>query len=326
MQDQDTGARNFQAVLTQLKLRHLRVIDALMEAKSVSGAAKILHITQPAVSKALREIEDILGAALFRRGPQGLSLTDYGRIVLMHGRQMQTQLQRMVEEIEAIRAGDSGVVTIGASMVSLPVLVPRALRILRERNLVRVVRIIHEPQEVLVEALLDGRLDFVVGRLTSVDERDRLKQEVLLNEPVALVVGADHPLAGRKELDFAELVEQDWVFPPPQSLSYGAISHLFSQNGFSRPRRHVESMSYLLTRVLLLENHMVAALPHSVVQRDMDLGLLTVLPIEIPQHPVTVGVTLHSGRPVSPQIELVLDCFREAARQHFAPYGGTRDN
>ena len=58
-----------------------------------------------------------------------------------------------------------------------------------------------------------GRLDFVVGRLTSVDERDRLKQEVLLNEPVALVVGADHPLAGRKELDFAELVEQDWVFP-----------------------------------------------------------------------------------------------------------------
>ena len=114
MQDQDTGARNFQAVLTQLKLRHLRVIDALMEAKSVSGAAKILHITQPAVSKALREIEDILGAALFRRGPQGLSLTDYGRIVLMHGRQMQTQLQRMVEEIEAIRAGDSGVVTIGA--------------------------------------------------------------------------------------------------------------------------------------------------------------------------------------------------------------------
>ncbi len=309
------SVHSFQTVLAQLKLRHLRVIDALVEAKSVSGAAALLHITQPAVSKTLREIEEILDAALFHRSPQGLSLTDYGRVVLVHSQQLQGQLRRLVEEIDAIRSGYSEVVTIGASMVSLPGLVPKALSILREHDLARVIRIINDPQEMLIEGLLAGKLDFVVGRLTSVDEHDRLRQEVLLNEPVALVVGADHTLAHYKQVNFAKLVVQDWVFPPPDSLSYGAISHLFSQNGFSRPQRYVESTSYLLTRVLLLENRVVAALPRSVIEGDVELGLLKVLPIEVPQHPVSVGLTLLNDRPMSPQIELVLNCFREAAHQ-----------
>jgi len=94
--------------MSRLKLRHLRLIDAVAEARSLSAAAAKLHVTQPAASKGLREIEDILGTPLFVRGAKGLTLTMFGRSLIAHSKTIQSEIRHVTEELEAIDGGNSG--------------------------------------------------------------------------------------------------------------------------------------------------------------------------------------------------------------------------
>jgi DNA-binding transcriptional LysR family regulator len=249
----------YRSVIARLKLRHLRLIEAIVEAKRVSAAAETLNISQPAVSKGLREVESILGVALFERGPAGLTLTHYGRAVLAHGQVIQSEIRHVTDEIEALSSGATGVVAIGALLVSQPSLVPKALALLRERDVTAVAHVIDGRQEELMAALRAGELDVLVGRLPPVEQRERLVQEVLLYEPIVVVSGSRNPLAERRSVGYHELAQADWIFPSPESTVYNQIMQLFTQHGVSRPRSYVQSVSFLMMRTLMVENDMLAA-------------------------------------------------------------------
>jgi DNA-binding transcriptional LysR family regulator len=304
----------YRSVIARLKLRHLRLIEAIVEAKGVSAAAESLHISQPAVSKGLREVEDILGVSLFERGPSGLTLTHYGRAVLAHGQVIQSEIRHVTDEIEALSSGVTGVVAIGALLVSQPSLLPRALALLRERDVAAVARVVDGRQEELMAALRAGELDVLVGRLPAVEQSERLVQEVLLYEPMVVVSGSRNPLAAQRRVGYRELAQADWIFPSPESTVYSQIMQLFTQHGLSRPRSYVQSVSFLMTRTLMVDNGMLAALPRSVVARDVESGLLRVLPVRFPHEPLAVGITRQGGRRLSALAAVTIQCLREAAK------------
>jgi len=309
-----TGLDRYRSVIARLKLRHLRLIEAIVEAKGVSAAAESLHISQPAVSKGLREVESILGVSLFERGPSGLTLTHYGRAVLAHGQAIQSEIRHVTDEIEALSAGVTGTVAIGALLVSQPRLLPSALALLRERDIAAVARVVDGRQEELMAALRAGELDLLVGRLPTVEQNDRLVQEVLLYEPMVVVSGSRNPLAARRSISYRELAQADWIFPSPESTVYSQIMQLFTQHGLSRPRSTVQSVSFLMMRTLMVENGMLAALPRSVVARDVESGVLRVLPVRLPHEPLAVGITRQAGRKLSALAALTIQCLREAAK------------
>jgi len=302
-----------QDVMARLKLRHLHLLQAVAEQRSVSGAATKLNVSQPAVSKSLREAETILGARLFDRTQDGLALTRSGRAVLAHGTVIQSELRLLSTELDVVASGLDGAVTVGAQLVSLPSLIPAAWRLLHDRNLDAVVRILDGTQQSLTAALQGGQADLVVGRLMERAPRDKLVQEVLFYEPIVIVAGAGHPLAGRREVRQVDLARAQWILPPAGSTALGPILALFTEHGMERPRCNIETVSYLTVRSLLMGNDMVAALPRSVVQQDVCSGHLVVLPVPVLQQHLAVGVTRRADAQLSPLAEVFIQCLREAA-------------
>jgi len=308
-----TDSPRHRRIMSRLKLRHLRLIDAIVEARSLSAAAARLNITQPAASKGLREIEDILGVPLFVRGARGLTLTRLGRSLLAHSQTIQSEIRHITEEIEAAEAGSSGSVTVGSMLVSLPLLLPAALRLLRERGVGVPVRVVEAARDVLLQDLRSGALDLMVGRLTPVDSRERLAQEVLLHEPIVVVAGNRHPLTRRAAVGYADLAQARWILPPPDSVVHGPVLQLFAQHGLSHPDAVVETTSFLMVQALLMEHDVVAALPLSVARRGLDSGDLAMLPVRFPHEPLAVGVITVSDRKLSPAAAQLMFCLREAA-------------
>ncbi len=309
------GIDRYRQIMDRLKLRHLRLIDAIADARSLSAAASRLNITQPAASKGLREIEEILGRPLFTRGARGLTPTVFGRSLLAHSKTIQSEVRHITEEIEAVDAGSTGVVTVGSMLVTLPILLPAAVRLLHERDVHVPVRVIEGAQDALTGELRSGVIDLMVGRLTPIDKRERLDQEVLFQEPIVVVAGARHPFVGRPQLDHRDLAQARWILPPPGSVVYGPVLQLFAQHGLSSPRAYAETTSYLMARSMMIDQAAVAALPLSVVQRDLNGGELVVLPVRFPHQPLSVGIITVSDRPLSPAAAQFVFCLREAAKQ-----------
>lgn len=308
--------------MDRLKLRHLRLIDAIADARSLSEAASRLNVTQPAASKGLREIEDILGMPLFARGPRGLTLTMFGRSLLAHSRTIQSEVRHIAEEIEAINKGSFGAVLVGSMLVGLPILLPAAVRLLRERHIDVPVRITEGTQGVLIEELRSGTLDLIVGRLTPINTHERFDQEVLFQEPIVVVAGARHPLLRRPKVSYRDLAEARWILPPPESVVHGPVLQMFAQHGLSSPRAYAETTSYLLIRSLLADQDAVAALPLSVVKRDLSNGEIAILPVQLPHEPLSVGIVTVSDRTPSAAASQLVSCIREAVKQRLLPVFG----
>ncbi|MBN9049073.1 MAG: LysR family transcriptional regulator [Rhizobiales bacterium] len=300
-------------IMDRLKLRHLRLIDAIVEARSLSAAAAMLNITQPAASKGLREIEDLLGLPLFVRSARGLTLTMFGRSLVAHGKTIQSEVRHITEELEAVADGNAGEVRVGAMLVSLPWLLPAALRLMRERAGQAPVRIIEGVQDVLVQELRSGAVDMIVGRLAPIDTRERLTQEVLLHEPMVVVAGARHPLT-RRAVSYADLAACRWILPPADSVVHSSVLQLFAQHGLANPEPFVETTSYLMSRTLMIEQDAIAALPLAVVRRDIERGDLAMLPVRFPHEPLAVGVVTVAERRLSPAASQLMFCLREVAK------------
>jgi DNA-binding transcriptional LysR family regulator len=294
--------------LRLLKFRHLRVIEAVNASGSISEAARTLNVSQPAVSKTVLEAERILGVPIFERGAHGVALTAYGRILLVRGRIIQAEIRNITSEIAAWEAGSVGTVTIGALLVSLPRLLPDAIARMRARAGDCVLRVVSGTQDSLMGALRAGEVDLIVGRLPPHGERDRLIQEILYHEPIVIVARAGHGLFATQAPDIADLARAAWVFPTADSSVFGLIIDFFTRHGLSLPRSHVESVSFELVRTLLLEQDMVAALPRSVVQAELNAGSLRELGVALANAQLPVGVTRRADQPVTPLLQMLLHC------------------
>ncbi|MDT7669263.1 MAG: hypothetical protein QOC74_2046, partial [Pseudonocardiales bacterium] len=111
----------------RLKLRHLVLVATIAEQGSVVRAAESLRVTQPVVTRGLRELEAILGVELFDRGPRGVSPTVYGTAFLAHAQAVLTQVRQAGQHIAELREGQAGSVTVGTHLAGSNVLLPRAI-------------------------------------------------------------------------------------------------------------------------------------------------------------------------------------------------------
>ncbi|MGW0662345.1 LysR substrate-binding domain-containing protein [Streptodolium elevatio] len=284
----------------RLKFRHLGLVVAVAEHGSVVRAAEALHLTQPAATRTLRELEDLVGARLFDRGPRGMTATVYGTAMVEHARLVLAEVRRAGEHLAGLREGQTGTVTVGTLLAGTSVLLPRAVAALkRERPRVTVV-VREATYDVLYQQLLAGEVDVVVGRLSPPPEPGRVRQHALYHEPIRLMARRSHPLhlAGR-EVELAETLAHPWILPLEQTTLRGELEALFDRSGLPLPADRVECTSILTVRALLLATDMIAALPELVVTGDDQLAPLSV-PLESVRR--TVGTTLVAGRTMTPAV------------------------
>ncbi|OLT32930.1 LysR family transcriptional regulator [Actinomadura sp. CNU-125] len=294
----------------RLKLRHLVLVVAIAEQGSILRAAESLHLAQPAVTRSLREVENILGVELFARGPRGVTPTLFGDAFIEHARAVLAELRRAGERISGLADGEVGTVTIGTLLAGSNVLLPRAIAALKRSRPGITVTVREATFDAQVPRLLDGEIDLILGRLNPIEEQPALRQITLYGEPVRLVARRDHPARERPGLSLSALLDYPWVLPLEQTALRAELEQLFRAEGLEPPANLVECTSVLTVRTLVRDTDMIAALPELVARTDAELAPLPV-PLETVRR--QVGVTLPAHRALAPSARLMLDHLRREA-------------
>ncbi len=183
-------------IRARLKTRQLLLLVALAEEGNIHRAAQVLNMTQPAASKLLKDLEDVLEVPLFDRLPRGMRPTWYGETMIRHARVALASLNQAHDELTALKAGRFGQVSVGAiTAPGLTLMPPAVAMVKREQPDLRVSLEI-ETSPVLIERLEQGKLDILVARLFAEHDKSQLRYEALTEEPVCALVRPGHPLLG----------------------------------------------------------------------------------------------------------------------------------
>jgi len=200
--------------VTTPELRQLRAFVAVAEAGSLTAAAGRLHIAQQSLSQQMRALEAQLGVVLLERSRRGVTLTPPGEVLLREARPVLAQADRAAEAVRRAARGEVGHLRVGFLPSVANYVMPPVVRAFRERHPGIALETLDLPVARLVAGLREGTLDAGFTRPPGVED---VATERVLREPVAAVLPAGHPLAGRATLRLADLADDPWVLTPRDS-------------------------------------------------------------------------------------------------------------
>ena len=267
-----------------LKLGHMRMIVALGEHAKVSAAAHVLNISQPAASRMIAEMEDILGVELCQRLPRGIALTPAGQALARRARTVLLEMREADREIADLKSGKGGSVFLGSVTAPAIELAVPAIRRIRERHPRLEINIQVETSNVLARELLASRHDFIIARIPD-DLNPRLfESKVIGIEKACLIVRRGHPLLCRAHVPLESLAAFDWVFQPAGTLLRRTIESIFIGRNAALPERILNTTSLLLTMVMVAQSDAIASVSVEVanfIRSDQGLaGAIEILPVD----------------------------------------------
>ena len=313
MPDRNRHVKIIERVSTRLKLKQLRLLVAIAEHSSILHAAEDIHISQPAATKLLKDLEADFNVKLFDRTNRGVVPTEFGDALVRHGKLILAQLSHAAQELDDLNEGLGGRVVVGTLLAASAKLLPRVIReIHAERPNVSIV-VRDGTNDFLMPLLHSGELDMVVGRLAEYRYREELTQEILYHEEVVVVCRREHPLARSKTVKFEALADQDWILPPKQTTLRRQVDKEFFDRGLPSPPNPVECVSFLTNRAILLETDMIGVFPLHVVEREISNGELAVVNCKLNITNSPVGVSYRSEEALSPAATTFLAKLRTAS-------------
>ncbi len=293
-----------------LKFSQLRLLAVLRETGQIGAAAQQLGMTQPAASRLLAQLEEMIGAPIFKRHARGVSLTEAGAI-------MADQAVRTLRELDLSQArvlqavqGTRGLVRIGSvTGPSLELVLP-LVREMRVSAPAVELAVQVDTSDKLAEALLARDLDFYVGRIPDGVNAQPFAVVDIGDEPIALVVREDHPLTRVANLTLDQCVEYDWVSQPPGGLLRRTAEDYLLSRGLRLPRRMMGTASTLFTLALIRKTNAIAPLAKAVADFFIDEGglggRLASLPVAQDLVVKTYSVVTRQDRDLSPAAEAIL--------------------
>lgn len=302
----------------RLKLQWLRVIDAVEAQGSLLRASARLGLGQPALTRALQEAEQVIGASLFTRHARGVRPTEAGQIVTRLARRVLAELHRAEEALDHLASAQ---VAIGVLPVAAVGVLPGALIRLKQCRPEIQLRLQQGRMEELLPLLAAGEIDLVVGRLYPPASPDGFLREALWEEPISFLARAEHPLFARP-VTRAALAGCELVLPTVSQRVGQEIDERLAALGLAT-QAPMRSSSYGFIREMLLASDMVSVMPRLMMVGDLLRGALRVLPLEEEAPPRPAGLILPSERPLPEAGQAFIAALRahlaEIAAQGLAP-------
>ncbi|WP_260923956.1 LysR family transcriptional regulator [Novosphingobium sp. 9] len=301
----------------RLKIRHLRVIDALERHKSVLGASRALRVSQPALSRTLQEVEEIVGTEIFERHSRGVRPNETGAVLTASARRLLSTIRELEADLGRMADGERRSIRVGALPVAAHGLLPAVLAHAESEAAHLSIEIVEGRTDQLVPALLSGEVDVVVGRLypsvpgQGVD--DSLVRRVLYNEPISLVARADHPLFERGGvITLADVQRYGFVLPAVSTLMERDVREVLEAIGLPVDTG-VQSSSVGFMRELLLAGTFISAVPRVLIAGDLTRDTLRILPFSVPDMVRPAGLIYRSTLSAAGKL-LLAELEREVAR------------
>ena len=303
-----------------LKMRHLRTLVTIAEHGSLVRAAKALSITQPAVTKTLAELEEIVGHQLFERSSKGVTLTPAGRILVRHTGSGLRAINDGLSSISSSEEDEAPTLVIGAlPNVGATVLAPALVRFATLWPRARVTLRTGSNAQ-LIAALKQGVLDMVIGRLAEPSEMQGLSFEHLYTEPLLFVVRPGHKLASLKKIAAEMLHSYRLVMPDAGTRIREAADRFFLAAGSGLPTHIIETIDLAFGRSYVLQSDAVWCVPLGAIENDLMLGTLIRLQIDTRATEGPVGLTLRVENQPSESMQHVTNEIRKSAAKRFGAY------
>ncbi|MCC8403305.1 LysR family transcriptional regulator [Paraburkholderia sp. MMS20-SJTN17] len=218
-----------------MKLHQLRALVAVADQGSIIGASRLLFVSQPAITKAIRELESDIGITLLARNASGVTLTPTGASLLRRARLIVGELARAQEEMAWERGALEGTVTVGVTPVSALTLLPGAYRRFRQDMPHVTVRFLEQPPSTLLDSLRQGTLDFALATSSEVVSGSAIQYVDIATFPTAFAVRQNGLLAKATSLE--DLCDAEWLFSDTTSMYPAYLAELFEQHGLPAPHR-----------------------------------------------------------------------------------------
>ncbi len=278
----DPAAALHHALLSRLKLRQLALLQGIARHRTLSRVAAEMRLSQPAITKALREVEDIFGNPLFERTNRGLVPTPSGEVVLDYARRWLAELESTTRVLASLEGGRSGHIRLGLIQYVPQRLISAVLTHLLGRSPRMAVMAREGTTDELVSLLVARELDCIIGRSYDGDATGLMQQAVYQQEPCLVVSSSSVKRLSRGPLDWARLATLDWILPPPNTPMRRTYNAIFVGAGVRPPVPLLETISLRsMETVLRNEPNAVAILPRDTVADMEQSGGFGALPYRL---------------------------------------------
>lgn len=296
----------------RLRFRHLQFLDILGQTRNLRLAAERMHITQPAATKMLMEIEEILGVRLFDRLSRGVTPNELGLFTLHYAAGAVEGHRKFVQELSTLRHGGAGHLTIGAISGAAHMLMSTVTEVQRLRPLL-VLKILEQSSDQLVLWLAERKIDLMIGRFTNGEHHSQFRYERLSSEPLQVVGRHDHPLRGVRIVDLTELAHWPWILYPSPTALRRVTDDIFNSIGLTPTSGVVETPSFWFSLELLQTSNMLSLQPAALAEEYVHKGLLCRIQVDLPDRMPDFGLITHLGEPLSPAAQAFAAVLREKA-------------
>jgi LysR family pca operon transcriptional activator len=294
----------------RIRLRHIACFLEVARLKSVANAAQALNISQPAASKTIQELEEILGSDLLDRSRRRLALSAFGEVFYRHAAASLSALRQGIDAAGGVHTAT--VVKVGALPTVSARILPTAVRAFTAANPGIHARIVTGPNDYLLSLLRSGDTDLVIGRMAEPGAMLGLSFEPLYFERVAFIVRANHPLMAETSFNLAMIENYQILMPTPDSVIRPAVDRMLTGHGVTRIRDEVETVSDVFGRAYVRESDAIWIISQGVVEDDVEEGQLALLPVDTSETLGPVGFTTRSDTVQSLAASTLMQAIRDA--------------
>jgi DNA-binding transcriptional LysR family regulator len=300
-------------VESRLKLHDLKILVSVVEEGSMSKAAKTLATSQPAVSRAIAELEHLLGVRLLDRDPHGIVPTVYGEALLKRSVAVFDELRLGVKDIQSLADPTAGEIRIAAQIALATGFVPAVIDNLSRRYPRIVCRLTTSEPEGVFRKLEDREVDLAMVYLTSAVDADRMEAQVLFPaSPLVVVAGTKNPFARRRNVRLADLMSEPWALTQPENQF--SQEYVFQAAGLDPPVPAVIADSIPARLALAAGGRFLTIMSEPILRFAGNGMALKVLPIHLPRSRYDIGFVTLRNRTLTSAAQHFIECARELAR------------
>jgi molybdate transport repressor ModE-like protein len=296
----------------RIKLRDLHILLAIEQCGSMAKAAEYLAISKPVISKAIADLEHVLGVRVLERDRHGAELTSYGAALLKRGITVFDELREGVKDIEFLADPTAGRVRIGCNPIVATGFVSAVVDKLSRLWPRMMFDVVARPGEMLLAELCERRVDLLVARRLGALTDVRLDFKLLFDDTDAVVAGVTNSLVRRRNMDLADLMNEVWVLPPEDNVVGEVALKAFRARGLDYPRTTAFSDSPHVRMALVASGRFLSIFPASALRFPTSHPGIKKLPIELPAR-VPVGIITLKERTLGPVSRLFIEHAREVA-------------
>lgn len=262
-----------------LDLKQLQAFLTIVATGSLGRAAEALHVTQPALSRTVRRLEEQIGAPLFERHATGMQITAIGTALLPHATLLQREAEQAVEEINALRGLSKGAIRVGAVGSIACLVLPLAIGAVLEKWPNLTVFVVEGVWDRLAEALTKREIDLALGMAgAGTDDIDEIG-DCRWQDKSYVVAATGHPLRQRRGLTLADTLDQKWATMPKGTGPYEQMQQVFRAHGLGLPNVVVETRSITTLKSLVTRSGFLGWMAESIYDAERRALWVDALPL-----------------------------------------------